>query len=76
MHKIFVVPTPYVTISFHSKMWFLGSYLPTFLPDVTLFTLFSRDSDLTTSVVRPLVSQSVSDQNLKTSLNQALHHLG
>ena len=40
MHKIFFVPTPYVTISFHSKMWFLGSYLPTFLPDVTLFTLF------------------------------------
>ena len=37
---------------------------------------FSRDSDLTTSVVRPLVSQSVSqsvcDQNLKTSLNHSL----
>ena len=33
----------YVTISFHSKMWFLGSYLPTFMPDVTLFTRFFID---------------------------------
>ena len=43
---------------------------------------FSRDSDLTTSVVRPwvsqLVSQSVSQslclQNPKTSINQSLYH--
>ena len=43
MHDIIIAPTPYVTISFHSKMWFLGSYLPTFMPDVTLFTLFFFD---------------------------------
>ena len=32
--------------------------------------IFSRDSDLTTSVVRP----SLCDQNLKTSLNQSFYH--
>ena len=34
-------------------------------------TFFSRDSDLTTSIVSPLVSQSVCDQNLKSSLNHS-----
>ena len=61
-----ILPTLHVTISFLSKMWFLPSYLPTFMHDVTLFTLFSRDSDLTTSVVRQLVSQLVSQSVTKT----------
>ena len=40
-----------------------------------LHQVFSRDSDLTTSVVRPSVSQLVSHQNPKISINQSLHHL-
>ena len=52
VQKIIFGPTPYVTISIHSKMWFLGSYLPTFLPDVTLFTLFFFEGFPKTSVKR------------------------
>ena len=47
-------------------------YVPTVIRDEQ-FSVFRRDVDLTTSVVRPCVSQSVSqsvsDQNLKTSSN-------
>ena len=42
--------------------WWVGAF------GLTSVQLFSRDSDLTTSVVR---SQSVSDQNLKSSLNDS-----
>ena len=40
VNNIIHVPTPHhVTISFHSRLWFLASYLPTFVHDVTRFTL-------------------------------------
>ena len=42
------------------KMWFLVSYRPTFSDNVALFTVFSRNSNLTFSNVRPLVTNHYS----------------
>ena len=57
---------------------FLTMVLWTYRVIIVKNCIFSRDSDLTTSIVRLLVSQSVSQllwlQNLKTSLNHSLQH--
>ena len=49
------LPYDNVTYSFLLEIWFWCPTYPTFLYEVTLLKLFSRDSDLTTSVVRPSV---------------------
>ena len=52
------LPYDHVTNSFLLEICFWGPTYPTVLYEVTPFSLFSRNSDLTTSVVRPSVRPS------------------